>query len=281
MAALPPFVDPRRLLAKHGLTPKRRFSQNFLVARPVVEAIAEAATLQRPAHLLELGPGLGTLTLELMRRCPHVLAIEPDADMLRVLASELVPLGLSTRRGDATELDYHALRQELGGVDLQLAGNLPYAVTGAILRNIVDQRSAVARAVLMLQREVRDRLIARPGTRQWGALSVFVSIGYSIETVVHVPATAFVPRPKVSSSVICLQRRDTPRVVETGTLRNVVRAIFQQRRKTLRNALGSLGSAQQVRAALQACAIDGGLRGETLEVEELAALADALDAAGS
>jgi 16S rRNA (adenine1518-N6/adenine1519-N6)-dimethyltransferase len=272
---LPGFVDPRQLLARYGLSPKRRLSQNFLVARSVVEAIARAATDEGCALVLELGAGLGTLTLELMRRCPRVVAVEQDADMLRVLRLELAPLGLDVRHSDATTIDYRALCSELGVSDLQLAGNLPYAATGAILRRIVQQRDAVSGAVLMLQREVRDRLVAEPGTHAYGALTVFCRAAFRVDSVLHVPAGAFVPRPKVDSSVVRLRPHPSPPTVESDAFREVVRAAFQQRRKTLRNALSAVAGPDRADAALTDAGLDGGRRGETLSIEEFAALAAA------
>ncbi len=265
--------DPRRVMKRHGLAPKRSFRQNFLVSRSAVERIAEALAPRPDELTVELGPGLGTLTAALLRAGATMLAIERDRDMLAVLAAELGQIDrLELREGDAATIDLRALAAERGRV--ALVGNLPYAVTGAILRNVVEQRDAVSRAVLMVQREVRDRLVAAPAPKAYGALTVFVQASFEVESVLRVPAGAFHPPPKVESAVVRLIPRAVPRAEETEAFRAVVHAAFGTRRKTLRNALRRSGA----EGALEASGIDGDRRGETLSIEELAALAAALPA---
>lgn len=259
------------MLRRHGLTAKRAFSQNFLVARSVVERIAGALAPRAGELTVELGPGLGTLTAALVRAGARVLAIERDRDMLAVLREELRGVeGLELREGDAATVDLGALAAEHGPV--AVVGNLPYAITGAILRNLVEQRASLSRAVVMVQREVRDRLIAQPSTKAYGGLTVFVQAAFDVDPVLRVPAGAFHPPPKVESAVVRLVPRAVPRAEETEAFREVVHAAFGARRKTLRNALKQIGA----EAALERAGIDGGRRGETLSVEELAALAEAL-----
>src|SRR5690606_30393072 len=159
VSGAPEWEDPRRVMRRHGLAPKRAFSQNFLVARSAVERIVEALAPRSDELTVELGPGLGTLTSALLRAGARVLAVERDRDMLAVLRDELgaVP-ELSLVEGDATTVDLTAIAHEHGPI--ALVGNLPYAVTGAIFRNLTDHRAAVSRAVVRVQREVRDRLLA-------------------------------------------------------------------------------------------------------------------------
>ena len=269
--SIPGWEDPRRVLKRHALTPKRSFSQSFLVSRHAVERIVEALEPDPEELTVELGPGLGTLTGELLRRGARVLAIERDRDMLAVLDAELghVPT-LELREGDAAKVDLGAIA---GGGRVALAGNLPYAITGAILRNLVGQRSSLRRAVIMVQREVRDRLLASPGTKAWGAPSVFVQAAFEVAPVVRVSAGSFHPPPRVESAVIRLDPRAVPVAEETPAFRTVVKAAFGQRRKTLRNALKSLeGDAER---ALEQAGIDQRARGETLSIEQLATLATA------
>jgi 16S rRNA (adenine1518-N6/adenine1519-N6)-dimethyltransferase len=260
--------DPRHVLRRYGLNAKRSFSQNFLVSRSAVEKIVEALA-PRPNELtVELGPGLGTLTAALVRAGARVLAIERDRDMIAVLHDELGD-AIEVREADAATIDLSALAAEHGPI--ALVGNLPYAITGAILRNVTEHRRAVSRAVLMVQREVRDRLLASPGTKDYGALTVFAQASFAIESVVKVPAGAFHPAPKVDSAVVRLVPLRTPRAEETQAFRDVVHAAFGMRRKTLRNALKKIGAED----ALIAAGIDGTRRGETLSVEELARVAAA------
>lgn len=272
MSEVPPWEDPRRVMRRHGLEPKRAFSQNFLVARSAVERIVDALAPRRDELTVELGPGLGTLTAALLRAGARVLAVERDRDMLAVLDAELGAVAeLTVIEGDAASIDLTALARDHG--PLALAGNLPYAVTGAILRNLTDHRAALSRAVVMVQREVRDRLVAAPGTKAYGALTVFVQASFAVEPVLRVPAGAFHPPPNVESAVVRLVPLAQPRAQETPAFRNIVHAAFGTRRKTLKNALRRLGA----EAALELAGIDGARRGETLSVEELDALARAYE----
>lgn len=267
--------DPRRVLARHGLRPSRRHSQNFLTARSVVETIAAAVLDGEPAgsEVLEIGPGVGTLSAELVRRGARVTALEKDPRMVGVLEAEFAPLeALRIVRGDATALRI----EELVEAPALVAGNLPYAITGVVLRRLVEQRRVVRRAVVMVQREVRDRLLASPSTKAYGAPTVFVQNVFHVTDVCSVPPGAFHPPPKVRSSVVALTPRAEPRTPDSDAFTRAVRAAFAQRRKTLRNALRAAFDADRVDAALAACAIDPARRGETLSIEELGALGAAL-----
>jgi 16S rRNA (adenine1518-N6/adenine1519-N6)-dimethyltransferase len=264
--------DPRRVLRRHGLAPKRGFSQSFLVSRHAVERIVEALDPQPDELTVELGPGLGTLTGELLRAGARVLAVDRDRDMLKVLRAELGDAeGLELREGDAATLDLSALAASAG--PLALVGNLPYAITGAILRNLTAHRRALSRAVIMIQREVRDRLLAAPGRKTYGALTVFTQAAFAVEPVLKVSSGSFFPPPKVDSAVVRLVPHPRPRAEETDAFRRVVKAAFGKRRKTLRNALEALGPG--VDEALAAAGVDGTRRAETLDVEAFDALARA------
>lgn len=276
-ASGPAWEDPRSALRRAGLFPKRRFSQNFLVAPHAVERIAEAALELPGGRVVELGPGVGTLTAALLRRGAPVLAVERDPELLAFLRTELAGYDCELIQGDAAELDYAALAQRLG-TPLRVVGNLPYAVTGAILRRLVGARSVLSGAVVMVQREVAQRLRAAPGTAQYGALSVFVQASFATEPVLNVAAGSFHPPPKVDSAVIRLRALDPPRALEREAFRSVVHCAFQGRRKTLKRALATLAPAEQLLRALELAGIDPSLRGEALDVERFDALARALEA---
>jgi 16S rRNA (adenine1518-N6/adenine1519-N6)-dimethyltransferase len=268
--------DPRRVLARHGFSPKRSFSQNFLVDRRAVTRIAEATRATAESVVVELGPGAGTLTTALLATGAKVVGVERDRDMAQVLRAELGGHErFSLLEGDAATVDLSAIAAEAGH-ELIVAGNLPYAITGAILRQLSNHRPVIERAVIMIQREVRDRLLAVPGTKAYGAASVFVQAGFAVEPVFTLAPGAFFPPPRVSSAVIRLERLATPRALETPALRETVHAIFESRRKTLRNSLRRIAAPDRVEAALAATGLDGGSRGETLSVERLADLAAAL-----
>jgi 16S rRNA (adenine1518-N6/adenine1519-N6)-dimethyltransferase len=259
----PEWEDPRAVMRRHGLAPKRSFSQNFLVARAIVDKIAAALELAEGDLAVELGPGLGTLTSALLRQGARVIAIERDRDMIEVLHRELGER-VEIREGDAASVDLAAIAREHG--PFALAGNLPYAITGAIFRNLTTHHRAVKRAVVMVQREVAERLVAHPGTKEYGAPTVFAQAVFHVERVIRVPAGAFHPAPRVDSAVLRLVPREVPRAEETEAFRAIVHAAFGTRRKTLRNALKRIGA----EAAIELAGIDGGLRGEALTVEELA-----------
>lgn len=291
---VPAWEDPRRALARHGLVAKRSFSQNFLVAKSIVEGIADAVGITPGAPVVELGPGLGTLTCALLRRGASLLAIERDRDMIAVLQQDVAGASSPLREGralapsasfvveegDATEVDLTQCRVRLAGVDgpkLRVVGNLPYAVTGSIFRNLIAHRDALDRVVVMIQREVRDRIVAQPGTKEYGTLTVFLQASFRIESVLKAPAGAFHPAPKVDSAVVRLTPRENP-IPETDALRTIVRSAFEQRRKTFRNGLVSTIGSERADAILSATKTDGKRRGETLTLAEMHALAQALEA---
>ncbi len=270
-----PFEDPRRVLKRHGLWAKRSYSQNFLISERAVREIVEACELREGTPVIELGPGCGTLTFALASVSHAVTAIEKDPDMLQLLAAERGERSLELVAGDAKEVDFGSYARAAGR-KLTVAGNLPYAITGAIFRNLIEQVDSIERAVVMVQREVRDRLVAKPGESAYGALGIFCTQVFAVDTVTHVPRTAFHPAPKVSSSVVRLVPHSQPRAAQTREFETVVRAAFQARRKTLRNALAQALDASRADQVLQTAAIDGKRRGETLSIEEFAQLADAL-----
>ena len=278
-AEVPPLGDVRDLLRRHGLAPKRAFSQNFLVQPGATARIADAAAaLGR--DVVELGPGLGALTHALLSRGCRVIAVELDRDMVRVLREELgAHPELEVREGDAAKVDLSAISAACG-TKLVVTGNLPYQATGAILRQVVRHREATVGAVLMVQREVRDRLVAAAGTSEYGALTVFVRAGFEVDTVCRLKPGSFYPPPKVESAVVRMVPRNTPIADETPTFAAIVRAAFHTRRKTLRNALRPLSGSDRAAQAAERAGIDLGRRGETLSVKEFAALAESWDALG-
>lgn len=273
------FVDPRTVLARHGLRPKKSFGQNFLVAAPVVERIAALCVQAPGARVVEIGAGLGTLTSALLAHGAHVVAIERDRELLPVLRGELeadlARGALELVEADAAQVDLPTLLGDAG--DRVLAGNLPYQITGRLLEMAIPVADRISRAVFMVQREVADRLIAPAGGDAYGQLTVFVQAAFAVERALIVRAGCFHPAPRVDSAVVVLRPLATPRAHETDTFRAVVHAAFGARRKTLRNALSALLRDERARAAVDATGIDLGRRGETLSVEEFAALARAID----
>jgi len=272
------YPSPRALLDRHGLKAKKSWGQNFLGDEEILDHIARLAVEVEGERVVELGAGLGHLTVRLLARGARVIAVERDRDMAKVLREELGER-IELLEADAVTLDYGKLAAE----DHQVAvvGNLPYHLTSPILFSLLDQAEHVSRAVFLLQREVAERLAARPGTKDWGLLSVLLQLRARVHVVRRVPAGAFHPPPDVESAVLHAAL-GPPRaaVGDEDRFRKLVKAGFAQRRKTLWNALGAarIAGPERLRAALDAAGVDGQRRGETLEVEEWAALARALGA---
>jgi 16S rRNA (adenine1518-N6/adenine1519-N6)-dimethyltransferase len=265
-------------LRSRGLSPKKRFGQNFLVDPNASRAIAEAATTPQGGTVLEIGAGLGALTRPLLARAERVVAIERDRDLVPILREELeesIAQGrLEIIEGDAMLVDWTAAFAS-GPAPHSIAGNLPYQITGALLERAVGLAAHIERAVFMVQAEVAERLLATAGSKAYGALTVFTQAAFEVRRVLSVKAGAFYPRPEVDSAVVQLVPHRPARAEETEAFREAVRAAFGARRKTLRNAWrGIYGLSLE---ALEARAKEAGVsldaRGETLTVEQFARFA--------
>ena len=233
------------------------------------------------ARVVEIGAGTGVLTQLLAGRTRTVAAIERDRDLVPLLRREMADAGVRVVEADAQTVDLAALLGDPEpGSPRVLCGNLPYAITGPLLRRTMEHAAYVERVVFMVQDEVADRLGAHPGTKAWGALTVFMRAAFDVRRVLRAPPGAFHPAPEVSSAVVELVPVRPPRATETGRFRALVRGAFGARRKPLRNAWSRLAPAA---ATLEAAAAQAGVslaaRGETLDVEAFARMADALDRA--
>jgi 16S rRNA (adenine1518-N6/adenine1519-N6)-dimethyltransferase len=278
------FPDARTLLQRHGLHAKKSFGQNFLISERAFRAIVDATVRQDDDWIVEIGPGLGTLTARLVERVPEgkVIAVERDRDMIAVLRAELGTVeNLQIEEADAMRYDL-AMVARWRGEPIAVCGNLPYHIAAPLIFRTLAARQSVHRAIFMVQREMAERIVAPPGSKAYGALGVMVRTYADVSLVTKVSAGSFVPPPKVESAVIRLTPLPggAPRVplVDAARYRAVVQAAFGQRRKTLRNALRARFVAEAADAALAAASIDGGRRGETLSIEELAAVANGLSA---
>jgi 16S rRNA (adenine1518-N6/adenine1519-N6)-dimethyltransferase len=275
--------DARAALRRTGLQPKRSFGQNFLISPHTVEAIAEACIPQSEvgrARVLELGAGTGALTRALAARARSVVAVERDRDLVPVLAEELADLRPGLLRiveGDAQAVEP---RELLGPADQGsprvLCGNLPYQITGKLLERAVAHADDVERVVFMVQLEVADRLAADPGTKTYGALTVFTRAAFRTRKLFAVGRGSFHPPPDVTSAVILLEPERPRRAEETETFRALVKGAFGTRRKTLRNAWKNLASPDEIAAAAERAGISLDARGETLDVDQFAAMAKAM-----
>jgi len=279
----PAFPAAGALLDKHGLRAKKHFGQNFLTSERVFRAIVDATVRTDDEWVVEIGAGLGTLTARLAERVPEgkVIALERDPDMVAVLQAELGHLdNIQIEPGDALRYDLAACARWHGD-PIVVCGNLPYHVAAPLMFRTVAARAHVARAVFMVQKEMADRIVAPPGNKTYGALSVMLQSFAACRTVVQAPAGAFTPAPKVDSAVVRLDFTAAPAldIPDEEHYRAVVHAAFGQRRKTLRNALRAVYAEAAVDAALAATGIDGVRRGETLTLVEFVALTRAIPAA--
>jgi 16S rRNA (adenine1518-N6/adenine1519-N6)-dimethyltransferase len=278
--------DPRRVLARHGLRAKKSWGQNFLHDRSAHARIVAAAAAGPEDVVVEIGAGLGTLTAALAAADPppaRVIALERDADMLAVLAAELGgEPRIEIRAADAAAFDFGAACRKAGR-PLVVVGNLPYQIASALVVAIVEARGAVGRAVVMVQREFAQRVVAPPGSRTYGRLSVTVQQYAEARILFHVPPGAFHPPPAVTSSVMRLDVRAEPLAParDPALFAEVVKQAFSTRRKMLRRALEPAFGETAVGRALAAAGIDATLRAERLSVADFARLADALGAEGA
>jgi 16S rRNA (adenine1518-N6/adenine1519-N6)-dimethyltransferase len=275
--------SPRALLARHGLRPKKSWGQNFLEDPGVCARIARASDASAEDVVVEIGAGTGALTRALVAVAGRVVAIERDPELVALLRAEL---GSEPRieivARDAMDFDFAAAAP---GRPLVVAGNLPYQITSPLLFKIIAAAvggTRIRRGVFMVQRELAERMVAKPGGKDYGRLSVMVQQAAEVRLQFNVGSGAFYPRPAVTSTVFTLEPRAQPLapVRDTALFAAVVRAGFGGRRKMLRRSLGDMfGPA--VEGALAASGIAGTRRAEELSVKELAAVADALAIAGA
>ncbi len=260
------------ILRAFGLQISKRLGQNFLVDEAVVDAIVAAAGVQAGEAVLEIGPGIGTLTQGLLEAGAKVVAVELDQRLVRVLGETLAGYdGVRVVHGDILKID---ISREMATAPFKVIANLPYYITTPILMLLLEQRLPISVLVTMVQKEVAQRMVASPGGKDYGALSVAVQYYTVPEIVLTVPPRAFIPAPAVESAVIRCSVRERPpvAVADEAAFFRVVKAAFGQRRKTLANALKAAGIEA---AVLAAAGVDGGRRGETLSLAEFAAVANA------
>lgn len=266
----------RAVLEAHGLSLKKRLGQHFLVDDNIVRKIIELAALAEDMPVLEVGPGIGTLTVALCAHAGHVVAVERDADLLPVLADAEAGCGnLSIVRADAVTVPVSELTTPLGP-PVALVANLPYGVAATVVLRFFEEIPSLTMATVMVQSEVADRMAATPGRKDYGAYTVKLRMHAEPAGRFPVPRGCFMPPPHVDSAVLRLERIERPEPPESRTAAVcLAEAAFSQRRKTLRNSvLASTGwSGPLFDEALAETGIDGRRRAETLSVDEYVALA--------
>ncbi len=256
----------------------KKLGQNFLIDEAIVQEIVHASDIQEGETVLEVGPGIGTLTQGLAEAKANVIAVEIDNRLPEVLAKTLEGYeNVRIIHGDILKVNIPELVE---GKNFKVVANLPYYITTPIIMALLEQKLPVTKIVTMIQKEVADRMVAKPGKKDYGALSVAVQYYTTPEIVAQVPPKSFIPAPAVDSVVICCDVRPEPavKVISEKMFFRVVKAAFSQRRKTLSNSLKTMGiAAEEIKKAIDDAAIDGTRRGETLTLQEFAVIADNLE----
>lgn len=272
------------LIKKHRFHFRKRLGQNFLIDPHVLGKIADAANIAPEDCVLEIGPGIGAMTQYLAERAGKVVAVEIDSELIPILEETLKPYpNVILIHGDILKQDISALAEAYnGGKPLRVVANLPYYITTPIIMNLLRKDVPVKSITVMVQKEVAERMQARPGTKEYGALSLAVQYYANAEIKANVPSNCFIPRPNVGSAVIGLERYEKPPVFtrDPDFLFRLIRAAFHQRRKTLSNAL-SHGTPdgitrEMVTRRLRDLQLSETIRGEALSLEEFAMLSDLL-----
>lgn len=266
------------LLALHGIEPRRGLGQNFVADPNTVRRIARLAGVGADDSVVEVGPGLGSLTLALAETGARVVAVEADDRLVPILGTVLGEAGVGDLvrvvAADALEVDWEPL---LGGTGWVLVANLPYNVAATLVLHLLDEVPAIDRMLVMVQREVGERLAASPGSAAWGIPSVKVTYHATARVVAPVPRSVFIPRPRVDSVLVEVRRRPAPATqAPPGPLFSLVRSAFGQRRKMLRRSL----AAQVPPEVFEVAGIDATRRPEELDVVEWGRLAMAWQEAG-
>jgi 16S rRNA (adenine1518-N6/adenine1519-N6)-dimethyltransferase len=274
-------VSIREEMKIYGLFPKKRLSQHFLVDRNILNKVIRTAQVDKGDIVLEIGPGLGEMTIELVKKAKRVIAIEIDPKLVEILKKKVISYpNVGVVKGDILKVDFHKLLHQ-EKVPVKVVANLPYQISTPLLFRFIESRKLFSTLTLMLQKEVAERMVASPGSKAYGPLSIFIQLFSDLSIRFFVKPSAFFPPPKVESAVIHMILRERP-VLELGDERwfkKVVKGCFSYRRKTLINALrhSELSLPKAVEERMERIGIDLRRRPETLTVQEFACLAEALN----
>lgn len=272
------------IIQKYHFNFQKKYGQNFLIDPTVLDRIIQAAQITKEDCVLEIGPGIGTMTQYLAERAGSVVAVEIDQNLIPILRETLAEYdNVSVINDDILKVDLGKIVEEQnGGRPIKVVANLPYYITTPIIMGLFEKQVPLKSITIMVQKEVADRMQVGPGTKDYGALSLAVQYYAMPEIVANVPPNCFIPRPNVGSAVIRLTKYEQPPVVvrDPDRMFAIIRASFNQRRKTLVNGLGNapeLGlSKEQVARVLEEMQLSPTVRGEALTLEQFAKLSDLL-----
>lgn len=269
------------LLEKYGFKFSKSLGQNFLIDGNIVRKIVEEAEVDKDTNVLEIGPGIGTLTEELAINAKNVVAVELDKKLLPILDETLDSYdNVEIIHGDILEVDIDKIIEEkLEGGPIKIVANLPYYVTTPIIGRLLEDELNIESISVMVQKEVAERMIAPPGSKTYGSLSVFVGFYTDAEIIVKVPNTVFMPKPKIDSAVIRLNIKKELPDIDREKFFKVVKAAFSKRRKTILNSLSSYGfdiEKDIIRKALEDSGIKVSERAENISIKEFMKLSASL-----
>lgn len=272
------------ILKKYNFSFQKKFGQNFLIDANVLERIVQGAGVTKEDVVLEIGPGIGTMTQYLAEAAGKVLAVEIDDKLIPILEETLSPYdNVRIIHQDVLKVDLKALAEEENAKKgFKVVANLPYYITTPIIMGLFEKKVPVESITVMVQKEVAQRMQVGPGSKDYGALSLAVQYYAEPEIVLEVSPNCFMPRPNVGSAVINLKRRKSPAVqAEEGRMFEIIRAAFNQRRKTLANSLKNAAGLSYSREAVEEALLQMGLpvavRGEALTLEQFAELSNLLE----
>ena len=270
------------ILQKYNFNFQKKFGQNFLINTNILEDIIEAAQITKEDFVLEIGPGIGTMTQYLCESAREVVAVEIDKNLIPILQDTLsVYDNVEVINDDILKVDIKTLAEERnGGRPIKVVANLPYYITTPIIMGLFESHVPIDSITIMVQKEVADRMQEGPGSKEYGALSLAVQYYANPKIVVNVPPSCFMPQPKVGSAVIRLTRHEQPpvEVEDEKLLFQIIRASFNQRRKTLANGLNNFPELHLSKEVIQQCIEELGvpltIRGEALSLEQFAQLSN-------
>ena len=283
MATLGNRQNTAEIIRKYQFDIRKKFGQNFLIDNHILDKIIEAADITREDCILEIGPGIGTMTQRLAEEAGEVVAVEIDKNLIPILGETLEGYdNVTVLNEDILKVDIAGIAAQHGGKPIKVVANLPYYITTPIIMSLFESHVPVQSITIMVQKEVADRMRVGPGTKEYGALSLAVQYYAKPEIISQVPASCFMPRPNVDSTVIRLTRYDRPPVeaADEKWLFAIIRASFNQRRKTLANGLSNAGGLgvgrDQVEDVLAQMGLPATVRGETFTLEQFTELSNRL-----
>ena len=284
MSELSNFKNTQEIIKKHNFSIQKKYGQNFLIDEHVLNKIIAAAELTEDDYVIEIGPGIGTMTERMAPECRHVTAIEIDRELIPILSETLSGFdNVDIINEDVLKVDLNKLIAERNdNKPVKVVANLPYYITTPIIMSLLENKIPIDTITVMVQKEVADRMMVGPGTKDYGALSLAVQYYAKHYIVANVPMNCFIPRPNVASAVIRLTCHKEPPVTvkDEKLMFNLIRASFNQRRKTLINGISNFSglsyTKEQVAMALNSIGLSENIRGEALDLEKFAKLSDAL-----